>query len=80
MVDYVLEGKKLNSQAHSYIKKALKLPEYYGCNLDALYDCLTDICDLCRIHIEGSCWADPRILAVFEDAAEENDCILLELA
>lgn len=28
---------------HSYIADSLGFPEYYGKNLDALYDCLTDI-------------------------------------
>jgi len=26
---------------HAYLKKKLHLPEYYGNNLDALWDCLT---------------------------------------
>ncbi len=30
--------------AHSYLKEVLGFPEYYGHNLDALYECLTDIC------------------------------------
>ena len=28
---------------HEQFKEALAFPEYYGMNLDALYDCLTDI-------------------------------------
>jgi len=28
---------------HAHLKKLLDFPEYYGENLDALYDCLTDI-------------------------------------
>ena len=28
---------------HTYLQEALGLPEYYGKNLDALYDCLTEI-------------------------------------
>lgn len=31
------------SAAHAYLKEVLALPDYYGHNLDALYDCLTDI-------------------------------------
>ena len=34
------KGKK---KAHNYLKKALRLPDYYGKNLDALYDCLGEI-------------------------------------
>ncbi len=41
----VLDGKKMTSkeEAHAYLKKAFGFPEYYGKNLDALYDCLTDM-------------------------------------
>ena len=28
---------------HLVMKEALNLPEHYGCNLDALWDCLMDI-------------------------------------
>ena len=27
---------------HLYLKEQCEFPEYYGCNLDALYDCLSD--------------------------------------
>ena len=27
---------------HLYLKEQCGFPEYYGCNLDALYDCLSD--------------------------------------
>lgn len=30
-------------KAHAHIARRLHLPDYYGCNLDALFDCLTDI-------------------------------------
>ena len=30
---------------HEYLKEKLELPEYCGNNLDALYDCLTDLCE-----------------------------------
>ena len=31
-------------EAHEYIAKTLGFPDYYGKNLDALYDCLTEFC------------------------------------
>ena len=34
------------AQVHDYIKEMLDFPEYYGKNLDALYDCLGDLEDL----------------------------------
>lgn len=30
-------------EIHEYIAGRMDFPDYYGCNLDALYDCLTDI-------------------------------------
>ncbi len=38
----ILDGKKMNSfdGTHDYLAKSLRLPQYYGRNLDALYDCL----------------------------------------
>ena len=30
-------------EVHKIIKEQLKLPEWYGCNLDALWDCLTGV-------------------------------------
>ena len=30
-------------KAHAHLKRRLRLPDYYGENLDALHDCLTDI-------------------------------------
>ena len=40
-----LDGEKIksNSELHSAFHEALSLPDYYGKNLDALHDCLTDI-------------------------------------
>lgn len=29
--------------AHAYLKEQFGFPEYYGYNLDAFYDCLTDL-------------------------------------
>lgn len=38
-------------EAHFAIRDALDFPHYYGCNLDALWDCLTDMVGR-PIHIE----------------------------
>jgi ribonuclease inhibitor len=38
---------KNKTELHEYLKTQLKLPEYYGNNLDALYDCLAG----CREHL-----------------------------
>ncbi len=41
----VIDGNKINSkeELHEHLSRELTLPEYYGGNLDALFDCLTEI-------------------------------------
>lgn len=39
------------TQLHQYMKTQLHLPDYYGGNLDALYDCLTSSNVITHIHI-----------------------------
>lgn len=42
MVDIRLDGLELQSLEAVHDRFALVLPDYYGRNLDALFDCLTD--------------------------------------
>ena len=68
---------------HSYPAAALSLPPYYGKNLDALYDVLTD-CDRpavfrLRLPETGDMAAyGRRLLTVFQDAAAVNARISVE--
>ena len=36
-------------QLHQAFREALSFPEWYGGNLDALYDCLTETCGKVRL-------------------------------
>ena len=40
----ILDGKRMRNRraAHDHLAEQLELPEYYGRNLDALYDLLTE--------------------------------------
>ena len=40
-----IQGKKISNEKelHKFLKKELGFPDYYGENLDALWDCLTDL-------------------------------------
>lgn len=65
---------------HKYLHTALALPEYYGANLDALYDCLTEIAEPTQIVVpaditdnEKLSWYGEQLLQVLQDAAEENE-------
>ena len=50
----ILDGRKMvdKETTHEYLKKELQFPDYYGCNLDALYDCLTETEEVLEIQIE----------------------------
>ena len=44
----ILDGKKMSNldELHREISEKLDFPDYYGCNTDALWDCLTGWVDL----------------------------------
>jgi RNAse (barnase) inhibitor barstar len=53
--------------------EALNFPDYYGKNLDALYDCLCEI--KCDIELVNAGEVDSDIIETFEDAASENELL-----
>ncbi len=66
-----LDGKLINQRGHDYLMEALDFPDYYGKNLDALYDCLCEIdCEIELINADG---VDKDIIDTFVDASNEND-------
>ena len=78
MNEIVLYGEEMKENPHEYIKEKLDFPDYYGENLDALYDCLTEM-DKKTIIIKDSSIIDEEIMATFIDACEENPDIELIL-
>lgn len=66
-------GEKL--PAHNYLMEALALPGYYGKNLDALYDCLTDLGEteirFVNLDDAGDSYF-AKVLSVFREAQEDN--------
>ncbi len=61
--------------AHGYLKEKLAFPEYYGNNLDALFECLTDICDETVLRMQGKTPDSSyfsKLLGVMRDAEAEN--------
>ena len=65
---------------HETLKERLQFPDYYGKNLDALFDCLTDMLgDVSIIEIRGLekikkyDGYDRRLLKVFSDAKHAFD-------
>ena len=86
MKKVVLDCEKLlhRKQAHLYLAEMLDFPDYYGENLDALYDCLTEIRE-CTIVLEGedilreSEGYGAKVLKVLREAAHANPGLKLEV-
>ena len=75
-------GIRNRDDLHQYLKERFGFPEYYGENLDALYDVLTEPMEETEIVFAEDRSGFPRgeemrsylerVRKVFEDAAEEN--------
>ena len=69
-------------QLHDALSEALCFPAHYGRNLDALYDCLTEISEPTRISLPGlrDAGAFARsFVAVLEAAETDNDCLIVDI-
>ena len=85
MKNVILDCEKLlhRKQAHQYLAQMLDFPDYYGKNLDALFDCLTELQE-CTITLEGEelilntdCYGQ-KVLKVLEEAVQANPNLKLE--
>lgn len=68
-------GLQDKARLHSVLAEALDFPEWYGNNLDALYDCLTDLENAVHLRLVG--WEQlPEWRTAFEAVMNdaENDC------
>lgn len=84
----LIDGAVLETRAqlHDALAEQLSLPEYYGRNLDALFDCLTDFreeADIYLLHAEElfahlGVYADV-LQTVLRDACAENPRLHFDL-
>ena len=83
-----LNAKRMTTreQAHAHLKERLRLPDWYGNNLDALNDCLGEIGQPTRIIVRYAPALEEtlgdygiRIIRVLEQAAKENKNITITL-
>ena len=81
MRNIVLDIRSFDTKAalHQYLKEQLDFSDYYGENLDALYDELTSSVEAIALVLQYAAkpvgeMAEylPRVLEVFRDAAREN--------
>ena len=64
---------------YDYLQKELRFPAWFGRNLDALHDCLTDVSSPTRLVLTGtaaSCAGE--FLPVIKDAAGRNRNLSME--
>ena len=65
---------------YDYLSEELSFPPYFGRNLDALHDCLTDIGAPTRFILTGTdSPCGQHFLRVFKDAAKRNRNLSVEV-
>ena len=71
---YELDGTCMQERtaAHDYLQKMLGFPEWYGKNLDALYDLLTEQTTETLLFVGNADAADADIMQTLTDAMEDN--------
>ena len=80
-MNLILDGEKIYSkdELHKLMESVLDFPEWYGRNLDALYDCLADLTEDVDIQLQNveafyrnlGAYAD-KVLWVLKDAEQTN--------
>ncbi len=82
----ILDGNKLTNREllHNALAESLSFPNWYGRNLDALYDCLTDFHEEAEIRILHEASLKENLgnyalllLKVLQEAARANPLIRL---
>ena len=85
MKSVILDAKKMlkKEKMHEYFAKKFDLPEYYGKNLDALFDCLCEINEptLIKLKNEDALQGDTKesLIRLFHDVCNENELVKFEL-
>jgi len=77
----IVDGRYITDKAmlHAYLKEQCKFPDYYGNNLDALYDVLTERTEPLEIKLiyeeklkEILCGYGEAFIETLQDAAAQN--------
>ena len=81
IMQVIIDGRKITDKAmlHAYLKEQCNFPDYYGNNLDALYDVLTDRPEPLEIQLDHAaelkeilCGYGEAFIETLQDAAAEN--------
>ena len=88
-MNVLLDGNTIlnREMLHDTLSAALCLPEWYGRNLDALYDCLTDVQEETVLVLRGRAALEEhlggyghRFVRLLEEVSLENPNVRLETA
>ena len=80
----IIDGRNIKDKQtlHAYLKEQCQFPDYYGNNLDALYDVLTERSEPLEIRVQYAdelkeilCGYGEAFLETLLDAAVENEKI-----
>lgn len=84
----IIDGSAITSMTdiHAALAQQLSFPAWYGGNLDALHDCLTDLHEETMVSlVHGEALQDTlgpaytRLCRVLSDSAEENPYLSVQL-
>ena len=82
MIDLVLDGAIGMEAIHEQLAQALQFPDFYGRNLDALYDCMTELQTDVTFHLKNMSALGrrgPALQILLQKAAVLNPHIHLEM-
>ena len=84
----IIDGRKMTDKQklHEYLKEQCNFPDYYGNNLDALYDVLSERQTPLEIKLEYAeelkeilCGYGEAFIETLEDVAASNQYFVLEI-
>ncbi len=69
----VMDIAQLNVRGHDYLAELFDLPDYYGRNLDAFYDCMSEMDDtrIVMINLDDINEFSLNVIKILDEVAEE---------